>query len=572
MPRPCFRDHPLSPPTCRICYWCADVSELGVFYRRLWGEPEPDSWLGSACGYPPREIVPGLLDPIPESEVRPPPRGWTHDPRVIWRHREALFALARVPLPSPGPRYGAGIVMAGGGRYWPGIVVALKMLRDTGCRLPVQIWHRGAAEPVRPCDLEGIEGVQIRDLTTLSPQPRILRGWDAKTVALLASGWERIFFLDADAYFLRDPTPLLERLSAAEPFLFWQDVPAAWSYVNWSIWGAEASPVPPIQGGHFLIHVGHFWREFVLAYWLDQHSDFSYAHQLGDQDSWRVALTVTGGRYRCLGSAQWDEIAYVCAGDDGPLLVHRTAAKMLYPEDVKPGDPRSNRRRDRLPGEAQAWAYWEALRSGRPAAEVFGRVYAAGIWGPCQSSGDGSTPPQARPYLDLINGLAQMSGWRRAIDLGCGDGYITAHLHIPDRVGVDCHAPHIHRLRRQTPEVEWLSLDLDRDRDRLPAGDVAFLKDVLHHWPNRLIRDWLSWARTCGKWRWLLCTQDADQYADDADIPLGGHRGLDPSLMPLRDLGLRPLCQYQNKNVLLMETNPRSATELTSPASVAPNV
>ncbi|HEY7313848.1 MAG TPA: methyltransferase domain-containing protein [Gemmataceae bacterium] len=558
MPRPCLQDHPSSPSTCRVCFWCADVSEMGSFYRRHWGEPEPDGRLGGALGHPPREMVSGLLDPIPEAEFAPLPPGWAHDARVIRRHRDALLALAKMALPPPGSREDAGIVVIGGGRYWPGIVVSLKMLRDTGCRLPVQIWHRGAAEPIRRQDLDGIEGVEIHDLTTLTPPPRILRGWDAKTVALLACGWERVFFLDADAYFLRDPTPILERLSAEEPFLYWNDLPAAWTHVAWSVWGQGSSSVPPIQGGHFAIHMRHFWREFVLTYWLDQHSDFSYVHQLGDQDSWRVALTVTGGRYQCLGPARWEDVAYVCDLYGVPFIVHRSSSKMLYPEDVTPGDWASNRRLDRLPGEARAWAYWEELRSSRSAPDVFGRIYASGLWGPCQSSGDGSNASQAWPYLDIINGLTKVSGWKRVIDLGCGDGYITSRLQAPEVVGVDCHAPYIRRLREEAPGMQWLSQDLDHDRERLPPGDAALLKDVLHHWPNRLVRDWLTWARQCGKWRWVICSQDRAQQADGQDCPLGGYRGLDLSMEPLRGLGLVPLCDYLHKSVLLLE--PSAAT------------
>jgi SAM-dependent methyltransferase len=183
---------------------------------------------------------------------------------------------------------------------------------------------------------------------------------------------------------------------------------------------------------------------------------------------------------------------------------------------------------------------------------VFGRIYASGLWGPGQVSGDGSTPRQAAPYLDLVNGLVKVSGWRRVIDLGCGDGFVTARLNAPEVVGVDCYAAHLSRLRKEAPQREWLNADLDRDREKLPTGDVALLKDVLHHWPNRLVRDWLGWARQSGKWRWLLCTQDCHQEADGRDCPLGGYRALDLAMQPLRDLGLLPLCRYLHKSVLLL--------------------
>jgi SAM-dependent methyltransferase len=395
--------------------------------------------------------------------------------------------------------------------------------------------------------------VEIHDLTTLTPVPRLLGGWESKTVALLACGWDRVFFLDADAYCVADPGLLLDRLSSAEPFLFWEDFPNHRGAVNWKVWGLGASDLPSIQGGHFAIHFTHFWREFVLAHWLNQHSDFVYAHQYGDQDSWRMALQMTGGAYGCLGPARWDSIAFVCGATEGPLVVHRCQSKMFWPEDVTPGDSQSNRRLDRLPGEARAWAHWEALAT-RRAPEVFGHIYTSGLWGTPNSSGGGSTPKEARPYLDIVNGLARLCGWRRVVDLGCGDGWVASRLEAPEVVGVDCHGPHLERLCGEFPGQEWLRLDLDLDRDRLPAGDVAFLKDVLHHWPNRLVRDWLTWARTCGKWRWLVCTQDRQQATDDQDCPLGGYRGLDPALAPLRGLGLVPFCEYLHKNVLLLPT------------------
>ena len=88
---------------------------------------------------------------------------------------------------------------------------------------------------------------------------------------------------------------------------------------------------------------------------------------------------------------------------------------------------------------------------------------------------------------------------------------------------------------------------------QLPAGDVALVKDVLHHWPSALVRDWLEWARQCGKWKWLVLTQDRKQDRDGADCPLGGYRALDPVLRPLREIpGLRRIGEYLHKAVLIL--------------------
>jgi SAM-dependent methyltransferase len=426
------------------------------------------------------------------------------------------------------------------------------MLRETGCRLPVQIWHRGAEEPVRPSDLDGLGTVTVHDLTAVRTAPRRLVGWEAKTVALLASGLERVFFHDSDAYCVADPTGLLDRLSPEEPFLFWEDLPGTSRNVNWATWGLSGDHIPAVQGGQCAVHLTHFWREFVLAYWLDQHSDFSYSHQYGDQDSWRVALARTGGRYGCIGCADWDELAFTCSHRGRPVVVHRCQAKMLAPEYTGGGDGINNRRLDRLPEEARAWGHYEAILSDRTAAEVFGGVHARGAGGPHRSSGAGSSPEQTAPYLETVNALARVGGWRRVVDLGCGDGSIASRLDAPRVVGVDCYGPHVERLRREFPHREWHELDLDRDREKLPAGDAALLKDVLHHWPNRLVREWLLWARGCGKWRWFVCTQDRPHPGQAADCPLGGLRGLDAGAEVFRDLGVLRVTDYLGKSVLML--------------------
>jgi hypothetical protein len=117
---------------------------------------------------------------------------------------------------------------------------------------------------------------------------------------------------------------------------------------------------------------------------------------------------------------------------------------------------------------------------------------------------------------------------------------------------VDCYGPHLDRLRGRFPDREWLHLDLDADRERLPAGDVALLKDVLHHWPNRLVRDWLGWATSCGKWRWVVCTQDRPHAGFPDDCPLGGLRGLDRRSEAFRGLDLQPVADYLGKTIFLL--------------------
>lgn len=507
------------------------------------GQPVPDPATPDGP-----EIVPGVPDPIPDPELRPVPPGWATRRNVRDRHIEAFRGLLQVQFPGPSRAEGDGVVICGGGRYWPMSAVSARMLRDV-CGMRVQIWYRGEAEPIDPEDLAGVPGIELIDATRFRPAPRILRGWEVKLLALLHCGFRRVLFLDADAYVLRDPTPLLD-LASTHRFVYWADLPNTDAHVNWEHFGLDAATgrrVPQVQGGQLALDRLAFWRELVLTHWLCQHSDYSFSGGFGDQDQWRVALAGTGGHYHCLGAAPWIHPAFVCSQGGKPIVVHRPQGKWW--------GRGQDRRADHLPEEGRAWAHLQAVTwgAGQSARDVFGRICRRRLWGGDDASGAGSTPAEATPYLECVNSLIRLAGWRRVVDLGCGTGAVAREIDCEQLVGVDCHAPLIERLKTEQPDREWLCLDLDRDREQLPAGDVALVKDVLHHWPSALVRDWLEWARQCGKWKWLVLTQDRKQDRDGADCPLGGYRALDPVLRPLREIpGLRRIGEYLHKAVLIL--------------------
>ena len=87
----------------------------------------------------------------------------------------------------------------------------------------------------------------------------------------------------------------------------------------------------------------------------------------------------------------------------------------------------------------------------------------------------------------------------------------------------------------------------------MPTGEVALLKDVLHHWPSWMVVEFLAWASTCGKWQRIVLTQDCHQPEADADCHLGGYRALSSDLPPLRQFGLKMVTMYLHKAVLVME-------------------
>jgi hypothetical protein len=127
---------------------------------------------------------------------------------------------------NPGSMYGTGkgdgIIYVGGGKYWPGIVAGIRLLRtELKCTLPVEVWYRGDCEEVNPADVYAFPNVTFHDVDELGRQNGDNRvptgkvasgGWEAKLYAIYHTSLDRVLFLDADAYCVNNPVPLFQLL------------------------------------------------------------------------------------------------------------------------------------------------------------------------------------------------------------------------------------------------------------------------------------------------------------------------------------------------------------------------
>ncbi len=493
-------------------------------------------------------LYPGIADPIPTPEAAPVRAAWRTCATTRDRHLYAFRALLGRSFEYPGGS-GAGIVTVGGGKYWPGIVVGCRLLRELGCTLPVQVWYRGDAEPVRPEQVAGL-GVELVDATTVG-DPRVLRGWEAKLHALVHCPFDDVLFLDADAYLVNDPTPLIET-ARAKRFAFWVDLPGTEKNVKWDrVWPEGSRGIPAVQGGQLAIHRPSFWRELVLAHWLNQHSDFYYAHMFGDQDTWRVVLAATGGPYADLGRASWRHTSFVCEHAGAPRVVHRCQGKLFRPTDIEPKKTGYSSPQPSLPREGRVFDLLAETLRDEADARLFDTHYRRGLWG--GGSGTGSVPAEAKPFVDVFNAVASFAGWQSVTDAGCGDGRVAAALRVPEYRGYDVSPAALDLFATNAPGRQAERLDIYRDRDRLPAADVLIGRDVLHHWPNEWVADWLSWVRASRRWPSVLLCQDVHQWHDGQDCHLGGYRALHPHLAPLKQFAPRVVVEYLHKAVLLLD-------------------
>jgi hypothetical protein len=319
-----------------------------------------------------------LLDLPPRSQ----PAGWWAWPNVHDAYRGAAADfLARAPA-YPVGYAGRGVVVVGGGRYFPSAYVTVRVLRHVGCRLPVQLWHlvgevtdamRGLLRPL------GVECVDA-DRAARERPFRFLdghwwKGWQLKPYALAHCPFEEVLLLDADCYPVRDPEGLFDWPPYRERgAVFWPDYDPSWALLTpdrWAVFGAEPR-LPPFESGQLLVNKRACWRELQLALWYNAHADFVYHILWGDKDTFNVAWRRLGREHatprpRC----GWDTHTILQYGPDGRVLFqHRCRDKFRLGDEAFPSTPQSfaaNQYVGRLEHEALCFRFRDELaRAWRP--------------------------------------------------------------------------------------------------------------------------------------------------------------------------------------------------------------
>lgn len=482
------------------------------------------------------------------------------------QHLEGLRQILIQSNPDLGYETGGGdgILTVGGGKYWPGIFVMIRLARAVGWQGPIEVWFRGDCEQVYPEDVQGL-GVRFFDLDEMGRRLEDTRivpgnpgsgGWEAKLYAMMHTTLDRVLYLDADAYLVDSPETLFQTLNG-KPFAYWRDLASQVRSIRWQyVWPNGDMGVMPVQGGQLLIDRRSAWQMIHAAHYMCQYSDYYFKHMYGDQDAWRVALAATGTARHEIARADWvGGVAFVCRQAGRDYVVHRCRGKLYAAEDIPPGRVTfANPQYDVLPREVEVFNLLAEVLNKRPrdSYDVFESIYAKKLWGP--NSGAGAKMREAQPYVDLVNGLIQSKGWQSVADVGCGDGHVGSFIRGVHYMGVDVSESILERCRREHPENFYMQLDAYAKPDQIPAADVLLAKDVLHHWPNEWVISWLTRVLVLNRWKAILLCQDGQQQAEQQDCALGGFRPLSPSMAPLKDFPFFEIGKVFQKSVLLWES------------------
>lgn len=344
------------------------------------------------------DIHPAMdVERLAELVAGPPlswPPGWEDWEVTHQAHRLAADRFLDALSPYPEERFlGRGLVIAGGGTaYFPSLYVTVRAIRHAGWTLPIQVWYLGRDNEMpakhqallQPFGVECVDADAVRERHPC----RILNGWELKAFAVLHAPFAEVLSLDADCYPVRDPSILFDDADYRQTgAVFWPDF---WDAAppDWNPFGLTPSGRVSIESGQFLVNKRLCWRPLQLAWWYNDHSDWSYLHGYGDKHTFEVAWTRCGRRYTMFREdVEWSVHSFKHVGPDGRLLfVHRCQDKFRFgtPSYMTPQSFAANHFHPELPLETECF-HWlrelaEQLRnSAEPPAAELASYYPGGL-------------------------------------------------------------------------------------------------------------------------------------------------------------------------------------------------
>ncbi|BCR89914.1 alpha-mannosyltransferase [Aspergillus chevalieri] len=212
-----------------------------------------------------------------------------------------------------------GIVSAAGGTYMPTFVVTLRILRRTGCQLPVELFVKDPTEyEPHICEtvLPALNAKCIVLSEIMTPNPNdatnttiTIEHFQIKSFALLFSSFDNIIWLDADNLSLHDPTTLLSsKPFASTGLLTWPDFWA--STISPLYFNISRQPEFPTntrastEAGMLLVSKRTHFPTLLLAAYYNYHGPSHYYQLLnqgapgeGDKDTFLQAASALGAKF-----------------------------------------------------------------------------------------------------------------------------------------------------------------------------------------------------------------------------------------------------------------------------------
>lgn len=218
---------------------------------------------------------------------------------VLEYQQKAREFIANCPEYPLDKYQGRGVVIpAGGLTYFLGMWVTVKMLREMGCMLPVEVWYLGEFEMdhrMRKIAHEqlGVECIDAYAFAQNLPdhQWSTTPGWELNPFCIVHSRFEEVLMLDADNVPIRDPgylfgTPQYKEHGA----LFWPDYQElAPDREIWRVYQVPYRKEPEFESGQIVVDKKRCWKELQLTLHYNRYSEFYYRFGWGDKETFHMA-------------------------------------------------------------------------------------------------------------------------------------------------------------------------------------------------------------------------------------------------------------------------------------------
>ena len=192
--------------------------------------------------------------------------------------------------------------------------------------------------------------------------------------------------------------------------------------------------------------------------------------------------------------------------------------------------------------------------------EIFTDIYEREYWGqnlhPAYrgSSGAGSAEAYNETYIGWLRDFLQTNKIESVVDVGCGDFRCGPAIYKDlntSYTGLDVYEPMIAANTIENPHMTFKTLDCYTNREEIPTADLCILKDVLQHWSNEEVYNFLDDITTSKKFKYILICNCSRQKRVK-DTRTGHQRQLSADFLPLKKYNPVKVFTYDTKEVCLI--------------------
>ncbi|MFK7787516.1 MAG: hypothetical protein AB8B56_20500 [Crocinitomicaceae bacterium] len=201
----------------------------------------------------------------------------------------------------PNTFQGRGIVICGGGPvYFTCAWININMLRNIGCKLPIELWH--LEHELTEELIEMLEKLDVSCKNINEYGGGHLENYALKPFSIINSSFLEVLFLDADNNCLKDPSFLFDSAEYQENgAVFWPDF---WITEKtnpiWKVLDIQKRELQEQESGQILINKEKCWKELNLCLHFNMERKYYYRMLLGDKDTFQLAWLALGSDYHMI--------------------------------------------------------------------------------------------------------------------------------------------------------------------------------------------------------------------------------------------------------------------------------